>query len=45
MDFNVADFNGVNIKNSDFTDCAMDFAKLDNAIMDENTILPKKKMY
>ncbi len=45
MDFNIADFAGVNIKNSDFTDCAMDFAKLDDAIKDENTILPKKKMY
>ncbi len=45
MDFNIADFAGVNIKNSDFTDCIMDFAKLDNAIMDENTVLPKKKEY
>ena len=43
LDFNVADFTGVNITNSDFTDCIMDFAKLENAIRDENTILPKRK--
>ena len=30
-------------KKSDFTDCKMDFAILDNANKDETTILPKKK--
>jgi len=43
LDFNASNFTGVDIRNSDFSNCTMDFALTDNAIKDENTILPTKK--
>ncbi len=43
LDFNIANFNKVNIKGSKFIDCIMDFTGLTNAISDEETILPKSK--
>lgn len=39
LSFNSSNFNGVNICGSDFTDCEMELALIDKAIMDENTKL------
>ena len=39
LSFNSSNFEGVNICGSDFTDCEMELALIDKAIMDENTKL------
>ncbi len=45
LSFNLKNFDGVNICGSDFTGCVMDLAlNLENAIKDENTILPDIKV-
>lgn len=38
MQFISGDFSGVDIRNSDFSECNLDFALLDNAIKDDTTI-------
>ena len=43
LDFNIFNFEGVNIKGSKFIDCMMDFTQFTNVIKDENTVLPNGK--
>lgn len=45
LNFTSKDFNGVNIKGSNFLECNMDFALIEDAIKDENTIFTDIKIY